>query len=269
MSPWRRERVCAWIAPTGVVLARVRSGFRVVHLTSPAHVLSVERGPGAPAHRACIAALDTLLERAQWRAAHLNIVVSDHFVRFVLLEWRPGLSTEHDWQAYAGHALETRYGANARSRDIRVVGIGARSPRLGVAIDTEMLESLRSSARKAALRLSLVEPNMCRIANRCRSALTKRAGYLLMLEPGRVGLLGAAENVWIDCRSVLAGENPVVAACQLLQQSRFALNRSIEHVGIWAGDTSVVAAVKQLGFGVELLAPPNGTPRECFALGLA
>lgn len=214
-----------------------------------------------------MAALDAELKQAGWSKAELCVCVSDHFVRYALLAWRQGLRGFAEWEAYAAHELETRFGQSRHGRIVRITPGRQGQCRLAAAMDADLLERLREVAGQARLAITAIEPNLCRVANRFRRSLQKPAAALAVSEPGRLSVLHVRNDNWASLTSVRAGTMPEHTLASLLVQARFT-EGAIDDVMIWgalATDTGVLA---RHGLKSAPLQPPAGLPDACLSMGL-
>ena len=176
MSPGLRGRILAWVCPRAVVIAlqRMRLGRAAIVAHQERRLAEPWAGREAAS---CVAEVEGLLEQSGWNAGALSVCISDHFVRYVMLPWRPGLRAYADWEAYANHQLDARYGTK-RPCELRIAPAPAGANRFVAATDTELLRQLRDLAARRGLRVAGLEPNACRVANRFRRRLGRRAHLL-------------------------------------------------------------------------------------------
>ena len=130
--------------------------------------------------------LDLLQENAAYfENTQLDIVLSNHFVRFNILEWRNDVVRAADWQALAKAQLAAVYGKVVDNWQINIDSQGYANPSVVCAIDKGFLQQLESIAEQAGCQLNSVTPAFSHIA----SKFDKRVGegdILLVSEPGRI-----------------------------------------------------------------------------------
>jgi len=265
VSPWLRDRVEVWLAPSAVVLVRTRgmSFARSAPNTRQAAVADVN------SWESVLATLEEEMAHAQWSGANLHVRLSDQFVRYVMLPWRDGLRNLAEWTVYAARELDDRFGSGGQRMKptIRIAVQRAGQPRLAVAIDTALLEALQVLAARRRSRLAAVETNLCRAANRARRAIGKADAVIAVSEPGRLSLLVARPYRWTEVVSVRSGSDPSAALRASIAQLRLAAAAPIERLLLWgefAGESDLHAIAPQ----AIRLAPPRNLPRACFAMGM-
>ena len=139
---------------------------------SPAEVLaggrSIACDPafGAEPWQGAVAALKSL----EWtQACRVTVVLSNHFVRYAVLPWSDGLSTQAEEEAYLRHHFGKIHGERAKAWTLRASEDRRGVPRLASAIDSALLEELKSAFPKAGkARLASVQPELMEAINRWR-----------------------------------------------------------------------------------------------------
>lgn len=269
MSLWQRERITAWLSPSRVVLARTRSGLgRESVLSLKERVIanaSLSRDP-----RACLETLEAALVASTTARTGIVFCLSDNFVRYTCLDWRDGLRSPEEWEAYARHELERRYGRAGADCAVRVAVAGAGFKRLAAGIDRSLLASLRQLAAKAKLNVHSVEPNLCRVAHRFRHAV-RGAGHLLVAEPDRLTRLGFGQRDVLDVESVRVGGGAhVQALSQMLAQASFTVvpAKAQQQLWLWGALDRHPQAEGMQALPLKVLDVPKGLPEACALRGM-
>ena len=78
----------------------------------------------------------------------LQVVLSNTFVRYLVLPWRDGVYRQQDWQAVAQHAFRQQYGAVADNWRIKVRLLAYGENVLAAAIDETLCEQLDACAKQ-------------------------------------------------------------------------------------------------------------------------
>jgi len=269
VSLWQRERITAWLSPSRVVLARTRSGLgqdRVLSLKERAIPnASLSRDP-----RACLETLEAALVASTTASTGIVFCLSDHFVRYTCLDWRDGLRSTEEWDAYARHELERRYGRAGADCAVRVAVAGTGFKRLAAGIDHSLLASLRQLAAKAKLNVHSVEPNLCRVAHRFRHAV-RGAGHLLVAEPERLTRLGFGQRDVVDVESVRVGSGAhAQALSRMLAQASFMAAPAKAQPQLWLwGALDVHSQTDGMQtLPLKVLDAPKGLPEACALRGM-
>ena len=163
------------------------------------------------------------------RRDRVKIVLSNHFVRYVLMPWNAQLPNEQERCAYLRHCFTQAYGDLARQWDLRVQPPVPDEPALASAVDAELLESLRSCVRDAGLRLAGIHPYLMLCANRTRASLPSGDVWMVVIEHGRICLAWLQHGVWRVVRNGAAESGAP-------EQMRASLAIQLARESVLAGD---------------------------------
>jgi len=184
-----------------------------------------------------LGSLGEVLKRESLPAGSLvNIELSSHFVRFVLVPWNESLRAERERLAVAERTFQTIYGDGATSWDVRLSNDVYGAPALATAIDKSLLESLSRAVAALKLRLGSVQPHFMAAFNRFRRQLSRRGAFVLA-EPGKI-VVGSYDNDrwrWIGSSRFLPGQDLATQVQQLLFQGQ---QWDITTVAVCAGSSS-------------------------------
>lgn len=120
----------------------------------------------------------------------IAVILSSHFVRYSVLPWSEGLTSQADWLAFAEHNFESVYGAAAVAQwRIHVCG-SAREPRVATAVDAALIGALRSVPKVVS-----VQPYLMAAFNGRRGDVVEDA-WLVLQETGRLTLALISKGEW-------------------------------------------------------------------------
>jgi len=196
VSPSWLDSLRFGLFPDRVAFARYGRGLRPRLIEKG--VVAVEPGGPEP-WRAPLAALAGLLGEHAKRPADAGIVVSNHFVRYLVLGANPGLSDRGEWREYAAHQFEETYGVKALGWDVRVAEARTPSPRLASAIDRALVEAALAAFAGSRARLVFIEPALVTAFNKA-PAVQPPSFWFVHHEPGRVLLGLVRDGVWHSVR---------------------------------------------------------------------
>jgi hypothetical protein len=146
-------------------------------------------------------ALAGILGKGRKRSSELEVVVSSHFVRYVLVPWSENLVRDAERLAFARLAFRDVYGNLVDHWEICLDDQPAGHPALACAIDRELLAAIRDVAIASGVRLQAVTPALSDCFNRHRRALKSREFCLANVEPGRVTFGFRVRAGWRAVRS--------------------------------------------------------------------
>ncbi|MFY9316395.1 MAG: hypothetical protein WAO95_12660 [Burkholderiales bacterium] len=126
----------------------------------------------------------------------LEVVLSNHLVRYALLPWSPQLTSSGDWHAYAQHVFGTTYGSDAGAWRIRICDSGRGKARVACAADASLLDEI-----SAVERVDSIQPHLMAAFNDRRGEFEAAPGWFVLHEPGRLVLGLVADDEWKLVRS--------------------------------------------------------------------
>jgi hypothetical protein len=196
---WRVE-----LRPASVSLTRRGAALRA--RADALRTISVTTGEGdrAEAVESWRAASDVLAEALRERRGRLGrveIVLSDHFVRYLLIPWSRGLVSDTERLNFARLAFKDLYGAAADSWDLCLDEQPAGLASFAAAVDRALVSSVRDAVTRAGGQLASLVPNLVDRINRHRSAFKARQFCFSATEPGRASLAFRSNGAWQAVRS--------------------------------------------------------------------
>lgn len=181
MSPRWSERLCAALSPAGVTAGVWARGWS----PQPAERVSLPcaAASSGPRWAPALAGLHEWLAARGRRRAGLRVVLSNHFVRYLVLPWHDGMAGTAEREALARHLLRETYGELAEGWHVKLGPCAFGLPALACAVDRELVAGLHTLAEGASLRLDAVQPMLMPAFNQFHRELASDA-CLLVLEPG-------------------------------------------------------------------------------------
>lgn len=216
MSLSLRDRWIAVLSPERVLLLRQGHAWRA----RPDVV--AEAACAAPTGAAAADALAPLLAAAAQRSGDLTVVLSNHFVRYLLVPWRPEVSQRAELAAFAAICFDETFGAEPGGREIRCGRERAPSPRVAAAVEADLLARLRTAAAASRLRLVSIQPYLTAVFDRVLRSRDRRDFMFLVAEPDRACLLVATGGCWRAVRSNAAEASPESLAGLLAREAQLA-----------------------------------------------
>lgn len=205
MSRWSAERLRVGLAPERVELARLawwpgRPPRRQCSLPCTPK-------PGEPPWQAALEAIDAPLAEIGRRGEAVAVVLSNHWVRYLVLPWQAELTSTAELDRLARLRFEQTYGAAATGWAVRVGDGGWGAAQVACAVDAALVDALRTRLAAHGLRLASLQPLLMAAFNDTRRELAKD-GALAVVEPGRVCVGVRAQRRWVEIASRRAGGDP-------------------------------------------------------------
>lgn len=202
MSPLWRERVIVGLAPDRISALRISGGWRQ-RLVSQ-HEQALE-STDATRWEDAVQALSVLLSSADWSKAAVDVVLSNHWVRYAIVPGQRDLGAAA-LQTLADLVFEKIYGDLRRQWEIRVSPAAHGASAVASGISLQLLAALRDACGS---RLRMICPALMPVFNQARRSIaTKASGRLAMMEHGRITLASLRDGHWqsIVSRAVAAGD---------------------------------------------------------------
>lgn len=222
MSPLFRDRVLISLSPTQVSCVRTRPPWR--RAAPFAEQRTCETQPDVEPWRAALAVLAILAAELKGQAADVTVLLSNHFVRYIVVPGSERLKGNPEALAFARYCLEKVHGERSRAWELRLSrGRRRVGSRVASAIDRDLLQAVQACFPAGGdARLISVQPLLMASLN-LGEALTGRDATWLFLEPQRACLTCMVQGHWVAVRNIKGDfEHPEQWAA-LLDQERYLL----------------------------------------------
>lgn len=187
------------------VIRRSRGLRRAVDLKLAEVIVPYVDGP---AWRAAAEAFDRFLATPEIGAGDLGVVLSNHFVRYLLVPWSAQIASEEEFHNYAAAAYEEVYGEAASGWEVSVSAERSGAPRLAAAIDRPLIEAIRIALANTRLRLTSVQPYLMAAYNRIAQPRRENDFVFMLVEPDRACILVAQGGKWCHVSAKPASPDP-------------------------------------------------------------
>lgn len=166
---------------------------------------------------ATLQALDAYLKSRKDRRVRSSVVLSNRFVRYVVLPWHDAVVSRTERLAQARHCFRQIYGESADGWSIECSASRYGRPSLATAIDRALRDGLREVFSKNACRIQTMQPYLTAAYgqfHRKLSAVGKPPHFFSVVEPSYISCLELAggspravynQRVQSDWRSELQG----------------------------------------------------------------
>lgn len=247
MSLLWRDELRVVLAPERVVLVRLGWAFTRRGLTrrvmAKTAVDCAHAAGGETSWEAAIRALETELPRLLNGKAVAKVILSNHFMRYVLMPWSETLSDAAEEEAYARHCFRQLYGAPAEHWELRLSPARAGQSQLVSAVDARLLAALREVFERNAVALESVQPLLMAAYNNCHPILHKRSAWFVMVEPGCLCLALLQHGRWASVRTMRIGSDWQNTLSLTLERETFLAEPGMETqtVFLWAPELGKTA----------------------------
>lgn len=201
MSLLWRDQVRIGLGPDRLIFAGYRRGVhpRLVRRD----IIEVPPDDASP-WQAALDALPAALAAPGRGKPEVTVVLSNCFVRYVLLARNSALRTEAEWLALARHRLTSAHGQVTDGWELRITDTVRNGPLIACAVDSALLDALEAKVAEAGATLSSVQPYLVAVFNRIRPKISHESCWLLIEEPGclMLVLIRSGQCLSIRCRHI-------------------------------------------------------------------
>jgi len=149
--------------------------------------------------------LATALPLFAQRNMKVTVILSNHFVHYVLAPWCDKLNSGKEEMAYARHCFGEVYGDAADAWELRLNSDKAGVPALACAVDKKLLDELRGLLGRAGVDIKSIQPHLMAAHNICHASLRGRNAWLALLEPDNLCLVMLQKGQWAWMRKMRIG----------------------------------------------------------------
>lgn len=218
MSLSWRDRVRIRLSPQEAALWRHPRGAKAA---GDRKSIACVPPPGGPSWQGALEGLRELLAHPNTRAGDADVVLSNHFVRYLLLPWNAGLAGEREELAYALARFQQTYGGVARTWSVRLSPGKPGTSLLAAAVEQALVDAIRSLLQGSPLRLRALQPALMSACN-AQSRTVAPNAWIALAEPGRLLLGLQRDGHWRSLRTrPLNGES--VSLAELIDQEHLLL----------------------------------------------
>lgn len=199
MSLLLRDRLIISLAPESLTVLRIAGLLRPKILDRYQQVVQTAK----PNHwEEVIAALEVLLEQPKWTGCNLTIILSNHFVQYLVVPKSEGLSAKNQ-NDLAQLIFRNVFGELSHEWELRI-SPSAKQSTLASGVPMALLAKLYESCAGRGF-LRSVQPGLMPIFNGLRKQTRYESGTLVLIEPERLSLAVINSGQWESITS-RAGE---------------------------------------------------------------
>lgn len=221
MSPLWRDEVAILIGPRQLVLTRMSRGLRPRCVGDLRRV--VEGSPSLD-WRPALTALGDCLAEAEWQAANLRVVVSNHWARYAIVPWANDITSDEERLAHARICLSGIYGNVAEQWRIGLSHAAPGQARIACAVEGDLVGELSAHAAAHGLRVTSIQPQLVASFNGWRHRLADATGWFVNIDEGSLAAARLTDGGWDRVYSARIGGDWAIELQRLRTFGRLAAN---------------------------------------------
>lgn len=199
------------------------------------------------------AGVRALVTEMNGATGRISLVLSNHFMRYLVLPWNDALSGDTEWLAYARHQFATIYGVDAQLSQIRMARQPFGKPQMVAAVDAKILADLLREFEMASLQIEQIHPYLMVAFNMSRKRFIEDDFWFAVLESGRVYLAKFNQKAWsyVGVRSLENGEESAECLHKIMMREIVRLPDDLANTNIYVHAPTIKLPLSDLN-GVEL-----------------
>lgn len=261
MLPLWCDELSVVLTPAQVVLMRFGRTFtsrgRVRRIEAKSVVDVAPPSGGEPIWDAAIKAVEAELPRILVRKTVVNVILSNHFMRYTLVPWSETLTNAAEEEAYARHCFKQQYGADTEQWDLRLSPDSAGQPQLASAVDMRLLDTLREMFKRNGVKINSIKPRLMAAYNNCCAELQNVNGWFVLYEAGCLCLALLQQGHWINVRTIRIGNDWRDTLALVLERESYLAEPDLatSAVYLWAPELGTEALPKTGRWQIHNLNP--------------
>jgi hypothetical protein len=270
VSPLWRDQICIALSPSQVSLVRFARGW-TPRITEKRTVSCNLTSPGDTSWRHSLETLQTMLPDFAKHHCNVKVVLSNHYVRYLLVPYSDQIINETEDLELVRHSFSRSYGQNTGQWAIRYSDDGhSTGPRVAGAIDQGLLESLNAIFLNTRMNLRSVQPYLMAAFNQWRHQLSDNA-WLALVEHGRLCLAQVQNGQWYSIKGMRIGDDWLNELCIILEREKLLASHdatSAAHatpVFVLAPDKSTLSTAQQQEHSIQILRPAYSSTMDADA----
>ena len=202
MLPLWRDKVRIVLCKDRLIMLHYRGGRRArIHSKKVYPYSGTETG-----WEPLLSLLESVLKDMELKKAEATVVLSNHFMRFLVLPWNETFLSGKEKMALVQHRFDEVYGEASSGWDFRLNEGSFGMPSIACAIPQKLLDQLKAVFSSSRLKLKSVQPYLMTAFNVCCSELGNEPSWFVLAERDNicVGLLENGQWSSIRLRNVVS-----------------------------------------------------------------
>ena len=192
-----RDQVRIALCPDRVIALHYKSGLRPRVVSKKIYKCSEEKS----GWQSVLPTLQEALNKTNAQNAEATLILSNHFVRYLLLPWSDVSLTNAEKAALLQDRFQEVYGEVSATWELRLNAGSFGSPSLASGVDQNLLAQLKTTFDSSVLRLNSIQPYLMSSVNDARRNFGKDSAWFVIVEDGMFCIALLHDGQWQRIRS--------------------------------------------------------------------
>lgn len=190
---------------------------------------------------AAITTLGNVLKDAKWQGAVVNVILSNHFVRYTIIPWNTHLSKPAEQQAYLTHCFSLVFGDQIKNWNLQSSTSSYGKSSLASAVPQAMLNALYEALQSAHVRVQSITPQLVPAINQSFAQISSYQGknklvftkkqtaptcWLVVIQQDRLCMALIDNGHWLSVSNVMIETDASTQVTAMIQRNT--INHNVE-----------------------------------------
>lgn len=196
------KRLRIELHPTRIVITTIEQGWKPA--PAPSLIIHVEKSKAENGWHPVLQVLKNWLAEQPRVATNVDLVLSDHYVRYQLVPWHEDINTSDEIAALGRACFADAYGTLADGWEIQIDVGEYGAPGVACAIEQSLVLELRTAFSEKGMRLASLQPAFTGVFNRFGMQLGETVLFA-SVDGDRCVLACIKDGRWHSIRSLSCG----------------------------------------------------------------
>jgi hypothetical protein len=192
-----RDQVRIALCPDRLIVMHYKAGLRPHIISKQIHKCSESEW----SWQGVLPTLQAVLNKTDFCNADATLILSNHFVRYLLLPWSEVSLTNEEKAALLQDRFQEVYGEVSATWELRLNAGSFGSPSLASGVDQSLLVQAKNIFDSSKLRLISIQPYLMSSANDIRRNFKKGSTWFVVIEEGMFCIALLHDGQWKRIRS--------------------------------------------------------------------
>ena len=221
-----------------------------------------------------LAMLDCVLKGRDWKKTDATVILSNHFVRFLVLPWNEARLSRAEKMALVQHRFDEVYGEASSTWEFRLSEGAFAAPSIACAIPQDLINQLKATFEATPLRLKFVQPYLMTAFNACRNRFDSEPSWFVLAERDNICIGLQQGGQWSSIRMRHVVSDWFEEAMLMLEREALLIPEGNKHkkVFLLAPEQAGQSVMKREPWSISRLTlnlPPEISQLEMTSLAMA